>query len=84
VLSWQAHGGEFANFIVRSRIIVGSANDKVGGACKNYRGPGPNYVAYVSVFLGSIIIDRLQQLTLSDQAKVTLHLTVFQIQCKDF
>jgi hypothetical protein len=28
-------------------------------AGRNYRGPGPDYVAYVCVFLGSIIICRL-------------------------
>ena len=35
-------------------------------------GPGPKYVAYVFVFLGSIIICQLYKLTLSNQAQVTL------------
>jgi hypothetical protein len=39
-------------------------------------GRGPAYVSYVFVFSGSIIVCRLYKLTLSDQAKVTLHLTV--------
>jgi hypothetical protein len=39
-------------------------------------GPGPNYVAYVFVFLGRIIMCRLYKLTLSDEAQVTLQLTV--------
>jgi hypothetical protein len=39
-------------------------------------GPGPDYVAYVIVFLGGIIIHRLYKLTLPDQAQVTLQLTV--------
>ena len=46
----------------------------------NYRGPeggpGPDYVACVFVFLGSIIIRRLYKLILSDQARVTLQLRV--------
>ena len=37
---------------------------------------GPDYVAYGFLFLGSIIIYRLYKLTLSDQAKVTLQLSV--------
>lgn len=47
-----------------------------GEAGTNYRGPGPNYVAYFFVFLGSTIICRLHKLTLSDQANVTLQLRV--------
>jgi hypothetical protein len=35
-------------------------------------GPGPDYVAYVFVFLDGIIICRLYELTLSDQTQVTL------------
>jgi hypothetical protein len=54
---------------------------------KNYRSLAvrngarrPDYVAYVFVFLCSIIIYRLYQLTLSDQGQVTLQLqTVFPI-----
>jgi len=38
-------------------------------------GPGLVYVAYVFVFLGSIIFCRLYKLTLSDQAWVNLQLT---------
>jgi hypothetical protein len=34
------------------------------------------YVAYTFVFLGSIIICRLYKFTLSEQAQVTLQLTV--------
>lgn len=39
-------------------------------------GPGPDYVAYVVVFLGAIIICRVSKLYLSDQAQVTLHTKV--------
>jgi hypothetical protein len=39
-------------------------------------GTGPDYVACVFVFLFSIIICRLKQLTPSDQAQVTLQLSV--------
>jgi len=49
-------------------------------------GPGSVYVAYVFVFLGIIIICRLCQLTLSDQATLTLHLGVSlsDLVLKDF
>jgi hypothetical protein len=39
-------------------------------------GPGLDYVTYIFVFLGNIIICRLYKLTFSDQAQVTLQLTV--------
>ena len=39
------------------------------------RGPEPNCVAYVFVFLGSIIICRLYASNLSDQAHAILQLT---------
>jgi len=48
------------------------------------RGLGPDYVAYVLVFMGSIIICRFYKLKLSDQAQVTLQLRIFPIWCKDF
>jgi hypothetical protein len=54
----------------------------MGEALKNYRGPegGPEpYVAYISLFLGSIIICQLYKLTLSNQAQVNLQLRVFPI-----
>jgi hypothetical protein len=38
--------------------------------------PGPDNIAYVFVFLGSVIICQVYKLTLSDQAQVTLQLTV--------
>jgi len=37
---------------------------------------GSDYVAYVSVFLGSIILCPLYKLTLSDQAQIILQLEV--------
>jgi len=46
-------------------------------------GPGPEYAAFVFVFLGSITTCRLYKLTLSDQAPVTLQQMVFPIYCKD-
>jgi hypothetical protein len=39
-------------------------------------GQGPEYFAYVFVFLGSIIICRLYKLKVSAQAKVTLQVRV--------
>jgi hypothetical protein len=57
-----------------------SADERAGkpvqitGAWRFGRGPG--YIAYVFVFLGSIIICRRYRLTLSDQAQVTLKLGV--------
>jgi hypothetical protein len=39
-------------------------------------GPGPDYVAYIVVFLGNIIICLLYKLTLSDKAQVTLQMKV--------
>jgi hypothetical protein len=42
----------------------------------NYWGPAPDCVAYVFVFLGSIVVRQLYKLTLSDQTQVTLQLTV--------
>jgi hypothetical protein len=40
------------------------------------RGPGPGYVAYIFVFLGSITPSRPYKLNLSDQAQVTQQLSV--------
>jgi hypothetical protein len=40
------------------------------------QGPRPKYIAYVFTVLGNIITGRLYKLTLSDQAKVTVQLTV--------
>ena len=37
--------------------------------------PGPDYFAYVYVFLGIIITCRVYELTHSDQAQVTLQMT---------
>ena len=39
-------------------------------------GPGPDYVAYVFIFLSSIIIYRLYKLTLSAETQITLQLQV--------
>jgi hypothetical protein len=46
-----------------------------GRGGSRYELPEPEYVAYVFVFLGSIIC-RLYKLTLSDQAQVILQLRV--------
>ena len=63
----------------RRGLIFCSGAEKVGRSGCKLRSPGglqaergPDYVA----FLGSTIICRLQQLTFSDQAPVTLRLTV--------
>jgi hypothetical protein len=45
-----------------------------------YKLLGPHYVAYVFVFLGSIIICQLYKLTLAAQAQVTLQL---RVSCSD-
>jgi hypothetical protein len=50
---------------------------KVEEAGKHYRGSEPNYVTHVFVPLGSVIFCRQYKLTLLDQARVTLQLTVF-------
>jgi len=58
---------------------------KIGEALKNYRGPDVRkgaqrpYVAYVSLFLGSITICQLYKLTLSNQTQVNLQQIVFPI-----
>ena len=39
-------------------------------------GSGPGYVAWIFVFIGSVIICQLYKLTLSEQAQITLQLTV--------
>jgi hypothetical protein len=54
----------------------GGSRYKLPGPGGPEGGPGPEFVAYVFVFLGSIIICRLYKLTLSDQAQVTLQLRV--------
>ena len=55
---------------------VGGSRYKLPGPGCLEGGPGPDYVAYVFVFLSSIIICRLYKLTLSDQAQVILQLRV--------
>jgi hypothetical protein len=49
---------------------------KITRARRPERWPGVHYVAYVFVFLGSIIVCCLYKLTLSDQDQVSLQLTV--------
>jgi len=39
-------------------------------------GLGPNYIAYVFVFLSSVSICQLYKLTLADQAQITLQVRV--------
>jgi hypothetical protein len=65
-------------WLERKGQISYSAAEKGLEAIVNYRGSGgpqagtgPDYVAYVFLFLGTIIICLLQQLTLSDQAQGT-------------
>jgi hypothetical protein len=57
-------------------------------AGSQYKLPGPKCAVYVFVFPVSIITRQLYQLTLSDQAHVTLHLRVslsnLVILCQDF
>jgi len=57
-----------------SRYKLPGPGDPEGGQGTDY-----DYVAYVFVFLRSVIICRPYKLTLSDQAQVTLQLTVFPI-----
>jgi hypothetical protein len=52
---------------------------KLPGSGVPEENPEPDYLAYVFVSLGSIIICGLHKLTISDQAQVTLQLTVFPI-----
>ena len=51
----------------------------VGEADTHYRGPSPDYVVGVFVFLGVIIICRTYKLTLSGQEQVILQLTFFLV-----
>ena len=55
---------------------TGDIRYKLPGAGHSEGGPGSDYVAYEFVFLYSIIVFRFYRLTLSDQAQVTLQLTV--------
>jgi hypothetical protein len=41
--------------------------------------PEPDYVAHVFVFVGSVVICQLYKLILSDNAQVTLQMTVFLV-----
>ena len=58
---------------------------KLLGSADPEEGPGPDHVAcFFFVFLGRLIICRLYVLTLSDQAQITLQLTVFLFSVKIF
>ena len=52
----------------------GETGGRVGRS--RYKLPGPDNVAYVFIFIGSIIICRLHKLNLTDKAQVTLQLRV--------
>jgi hypothetical protein len=54
----------------------GGSHCKLRGPGGPLAGRGPDCFLYVFVVLDSIFICRLQQLTLSDQAQVSLQLTV--------
>jgi hypothetical protein len=54
-----------------------STDDRRGGIRPSGGGPGARCVAYVFVFLCSIIICRRYKLTLSDKAQVTVQLSQF-------
>jgi hypothetical protein len=54
----------------------GGSRYKLQGPGGPEGGPGPDYVAYVYVFLSSIILCRLYKLTLSDQVQVIVQLRV--------
>jgi hypothetical protein len=58
-------------------VTPGRLADETGGPGTSYRGPG-RYVAYVFVFLGSVIC-WLYKLTLSDQAHVTAAESLFDL-----
>ena len=64
---------------------TGSAEERreklvqITGARLSLRGSGPDYVARVLVSLSTSNVCQLHKLTLSDQAQVTLQLTVFPI-----
>jgi hypothetical protein len=66
-------------FCVEDKISAQWRRKRGGRGGKNYRGSGPDYVAYVFTFLGSIIICRLYKLTLPDQTKVSLSDLVYII-----
>ena len=52
-----------------SVVVQDSADESGGEAGIKYRGPELDYVAYVFVFLGSIIICRLYKLTFQTKLK---------------
>jgi hypothetical protein len=60
--------------VLYSMEEAGGKSVQITGARRS--GRGPDCVAYVFVFLGSIVICRLFKLTLSHQAQGTLQLTV--------
>jgi hypothetical protein len=62
--------------LIASEIWGGGEPVQITQAQFSGKGPGVDYVTYVRVFLGSIIICRPYKLTLSDQAKVALQLRV--------
>ena len=62
----------------QTTALVSSPDEKDGGG-KGGGGLGPDYVAFVSVFIGCIIIFRLHKLIPSGQAQITLQLTVFDL-----
>jgi hypothetical protein len=79
-MTGQPHA--LAALTLQKQLSAKSTTGRVGEACTNFRGPAgrkgssPHYVAHVFVSLGIVNICRLYQLTLSDQAEVTLQLTV--------
>ena len=50
----------------------GGSRYKLPGPGASERGPGPDYVPYVFVYLGSTTVCRLHKLTPSDQAQAAL------------
>jgi len=75
-MEWKNHEDPqviFSCLLYSADETVGGKGGGGGGRCQL---PGPDYVAYVILFLGSVIIFRLYKLTVSDQTQVTPNLGV--------
>jgi hypothetical protein len=66
----------YAQYFILCRIDGGEPDIKLLGPDDSEGASGPDYVAHILVFLGSIILCPLYKLTLSDQVQIILQLGV--------
>ena len=70
---------------LRTNLLLETGPDEIEGkAIKNTGIWGPDYFAYVFVFLDGLFLCRPYKLVISEQAQVTLQLRVFSNYCKNF